>query len=172
MTQVAPPEDEPAQSRLEARKAQENKNLFARMPAVYAASRRQGQNLLKQSGGLSIVEWRTLWDLHDVGPLTIRELAMLQRMDHSLLSRALPQMRDKGYVTMRRDERDGRQTVVELAPKGHALYSQAAPVMANRRKALRDTFSQEEIETFVSLIDRFETFLRGPIEHILDTEER
>lgn len=57
------------------RQLRESKNLFSRLPAVYAASRKQGQYLLRQSAGISIVEWRTLWDLTEAGPLTIRELA-------------------------------------------------------------------------------------------------
>jgi len=155
-------------ARLRARQAREDFNLYSRLPAVYAASRAQGQKLLKAGGGLSIVEWRTLWDLAEAGPLTIRELAALQRSDHSLLSRALPQMRSKGFVTMERDASDGRQTVVHLAPAGRAAYERAAPIMARRRRALRDVFSPEEVETFVGLLDRFETFLRRPIDDILE----
>ena len=124
-------------ARIRARQAREDFNIFSRLPAVYAASRSQGQKFLQKGGGLSIVEWRTLWDLHEVGPMTIRDLATIQRADHSLLSRALPEMRRKGFVTMRRDVQDGRQTIVEIADGGRAAYVRAAPVMARRRAALR-----------------------------------
>ncbi len=157
--------------RLHRRHRSETFNIFARLPAVYAASRVQGQRFLQRGGGLSIVEWRTLWDLHEVGPLTIRELAHIQRADHSLLSRALPDMKRKGYVTMRRDETDGRQTIVELAPAGRDAYENAAPVMKRRREALREVFSQEEIETFAGLLDKLETFLRVPVEELLEEEK-
>lgn len=152
---------------LSERKARERRNVFSRLPAVYAASRSQGQKLLQDAGGLSIVEWRTLWDLHDVGSMTIRDLAYLQRSDHSLLSRALPEMRLKGYVTMQQDPRDKRQMVVALAPEGRAAYLRAAPVMARRRQALREVFSEDEIDTFISYLDRLEAFLRQPTDTIL-----
>lgn len=157
-------------ARIAQRRAREDYNVFSRLPAIYAASRSQGQQFLQRGGGLSIVEWRTLWDLHEVGPMTIRDLAATQRADHSLLSRALPEMRRKGYVTMRRDEGDGRQTIVEIAPPGRAAYARAAPVMARRRAALREVFSEEEIRIFVGYLDRLETFLRRPLDEVL-TEE-
>jgi len=84
--------------RIRARQARADFNIFARLTSVYAASRTQGQNLLQKGGGLSILEWRVLWDLSEVGPMTIRDLASTQRADHSLLSRALPDMQRKGYV--------------------------------------------------------------------------
>ena len=150
--------------RLRARQAREDLNVFSRIPAVYAASRRQGQRLLQSGGGISIVEWRTLWDLHEAGPMTIRELATIQRSDHSILSRALPEMRRKGFVVMRQDEQDRRQIIVDLAPAGRAAYARAAPVMARRRAALRQAFTEDEIARFVGFLDRLEVFLQEPVD--------
>ncbi len=160
------------ESRLRIRKAREDNNIFSRLPVVYAASRTQGQKLLQAGGGLSIVEWRVLWDLHEVGPMTIRDLAEVQHADHSLLSRALPEMRRKGYVIMARDPRDGRQTLVALAPEGLAAYKRAAPVMASRRAALRKSFSENEIATFVGFLDRLEEFLHTPIADFVEDKEQ
>lgn len=136
---------------IRARMEREGFNIFARLPAVYAVSRTQGRNFLEIAGGLSIVEWRTLWDLAEAGPLTIRDLAAIQRADHSLISRALPIMRKKGYVTMHKDGRDGRQAVVALTDSGRAAYDRAAPVMAQRRAALREVFTQDEIHAFCGI---------------------
>lgn len=160
---------EPAQidaRQIRARMEREGLNIFSRLPAVYAASRTQSRKFLEIGGGISVVEWRTLWDLAEAGPLTIRDLAAIQRADHSLLSRALPDMRDKGYVTMDRDTRDGRQTVVELTPKGRAAYHRAAPVMARRRAALKEVFSEEEIRVFAGFLDRLQEFLCIPADQI------
>ena len=102
--------------------------------------------------------------------MTIRDLAAIQRADHSLLSRALPEMRRKGFVTMRRDVEDGRQMIVEIAEAGRAAYERAAPVMARRRAALREVFSEDEITQFVGYLDRLEDFLRAPIDEILEED--
>lgn len=158
-------------SRIERRKAQEGRNIYSRLPAVYWASRGQAQRLLQIGGGLSIVEWRTLWDLHEAGPLTIRDLAEIQCADHSLLSRALPEMRRKGYVSVERDSSDGRQILVRIAPAGLAAYREAAPIMARRRAALREVFTSEELDSFVSYLDRLDDLLHRPDAEFAGEEE-
>ncbi|PUB11818.1 MarR family winged helix-turn-helix transcriptional regulator [Yoonia sediminilitoris] len=164
-------EDAPIDAkRLQKRRAQEDSNIFVRLPAAYAASRVQGRRFLQHGGDLSIVEWRTLWDLHEAGPMTIRDLANIQRTDHSLLSRALPQMRDKGYVTMTRGLEDARQIIVTLTEKGADAYAKAAPIMARRRAALREEFTDAEIAVFIGFLDRLDDFLRRPVEDLLQME--
>lgn len=158
--------------KIRARQAREDLNVFSRLPSVYAASRKQGQHLLQIGGGLSIMEWRVLWDLHEVGPMTIRDLAKVQRADHSLLSRALPDMRRKGYVEMQRDTDDGRQTIVHLTDAGQAAYAAAAPIMSRRRAALRETFTETEIADFVGYLDRLQAFLQQPVEEILHEDAK
>lgn len=157
--------------RLAKRKASESRNVFARLAGIYAASRTQGQRFLQKGGGLSIVEWRTVWDLAEAGPLSIRDLSYLQRADHSLLSRALPAMRKKGLVDMKRDPEDGRQMIVHLTDEGRARYEQAAPIMRARRQALRETFTEEEVDTMIGLLDRLEVFLRTPIDDLMKKED-
>lgn len=99
--------------------------------------------------------------------MTIRALSDLQRADHSLLSRALPNMRDKGYVTMQRGKRDARQTLVALAPAGEAAYLLAAPIMAKRRQALRDAFSDSDFDTLLRLLDKLDDFLHQPVDELI-----
>ncbi|MEN8833570.1 MAG: MarR family transcriptional regulator [Pacificibacter sp.] len=157
-------------ARIEQRRERERKNLFSRMPATYNASRLQAQRIMRHAGGLSIVEWRVLWDLFEAGPMTIRDLAELQRTDHSLLSRALPAMRLKGFVEMERDTADGRQVVIKLADAGREAYEFAAPIMKRRRDALHEMFSEEELDLFVDLLDRLEDYLRRPVDTIVERD--
>ncbi|SOE18415.1 DNA-binding MarR family transcriptional regulator [Hoeflea halophila] len=156
--------------RIKQRRERQEQNLFSRLPAAYAASRLQAQRLLQRAGGLSVLEWRVLWDLCEAGPMTIRDLAEIQRTDHSQLSRALPAMQRKQFVTMTRDSSDGRQIVVEITDTGRRAYETTAPTMKLRRDALRAEFSPEEIATFISLLDRLEDFLRRPIDTFLERE--
>lgn len=159
--------------RIAKRRAREGYNLFARLPAIYSASRAQAQKLLQRGGGLSVVEWRTLWDLHEVGPTSVRNLAGIQRTDHSLLSRALPEMKRKGLVITTRSAQDARQTIVEITDAGLAAYERAAPIMRMRREAVRANFTPEELEVFIEYLDRMEVFFNAPIENFLseDTSE-
>ena len=161
---------DPDRKRLDVRRRRETANLFSRVSATYAASRSQAQRLLKAGGGLSIVEWRILWDVLEAGPITVRELADLQKSDHSLISRILPKMVKSGLITLTRDTKDGRQTLVDLTQQGIAEYEKAAPVMAKRRAALLKHFSKEEIDQWVEYLDRFDQFCRLSVDEILDTD--
>ncbi|MEP1766033.1 MAG: MarR family transcriptional regulator [Sulfitobacter sp.] len=158
-------------SAIKARIEREDANLFGRLATIYAASRKQAQDLLQTGGGISIVEWRTLWDLHEVGPMTISDLASIQRSDHSQLSRALPQMRQKGLVSMRRAAQDGRQTIVKLTDKGRGAYHLAAPIMGRRRAEVSDVFTQAEIVDFIGYLDRLEDFVRRPVEEVIRKDD-
>ena len=153
------------------RQLRESKNLFSRLPAIYAASRKQGQYLLSQSAGISIVEWRTLWDLTEAGPLTIRELAKIQRTDHSLVSRALPAMRNKGLVEMHQNPEDGREMLVAITTQGIAAFDLAAPTMQSRRQELRQRFTSSELDQFIEFLDRLEDFLRRPADTLVKKNE-
>lgn len=157
-------------ARIKARQAREDTNVFGRLAWIYATSRKQAQHLLQDCGGLSIVEWRTLWDLHEAGPMTISDLASTQRADHSLISRAIPQMQRKDLVAIRRATQDGRQTIVTITEKGLEAYGLAAPVMAGRRAALREIFSEDEIADFVGYLDRFQGFVDRPASDIAPKE--
>jgi DNA-binding MarR family transcriptional regulator len=161
---------DPDRKRLDVRRRRETANLFSRVSATYAASRSQAQRLLKAGGGLSIVEWRILWDVLEAGPITVRELADLQKSDHSLISRILPKMVKSGLITLTRETKDGRQTLVDLKQQGIAEYEKAAPVMAKRRAALLKHFSKEEIDQWVAYLDRFDHFCRLSVDEILDTD--
>ena len=161
---------DPDRKRLDVRRRRETANLFSRVSATYAASRSQAQRLLKAGGGLSIVEWRILWDVLEAGPITVRELADLQKSEHSLISRILPKMVQSGLINLTRDTKDGRQTLVDLTQQGIAAYEKAAPVMAKRRAALLKHFSKEEIDQWVEYLDRFDQFCRLSVDEILDTD--
>lgn len=158
--------------RIRVRRAREETNIFSRMPSAYAASRSQATKFLQRAGGLSVVEWRVLWDLSEAGPLSIRDLASIQRVDHSQLSRALPAMWRKGLVNMERDEEDGRQMSITLTEAGRQAYEKAAPIMKQRRDALRRAFTPEELKQLAGYFDRLDAFFRQPLSELLNEDSQ
>jgi DNA-binding MarR family transcriptional regulator len=148
--------------RVAMRKASQDANLFGRLSAAAIASRGQAQRLLKGGSRLSITEWRILWDLAEAGPLSIQDMASIQRTDHSLISRAVPEMQRKGYVSTARGTDDKRQSLVALTEEGARAYAEAAPIMADRRARLAEAFTPAELEMFLHYIDRFEACIAAP----------
>ena len=152
------------------RELEQNRNLFGRISAAYLSSRMQAQRMLKSAGDLSITEWRVLWDLAEAGPLTVTEIANIQRTDHALISRAIPAMKRSGYITTSVSKTDRRQSLIALTPVGREAFEQTSTVMSARRAALANVFSQEELNTFLSFIDRFETFVNSPLPETPEVE--
>ncbi len=150
--------------RVAARKARQDTNLFSRLSAAAIASRGQAQRLLKSAAGLSVTEWRVLWDLNEAGPLSIQDIASIQRTDHSLISRALPKMSEKGWVKAVRNCDDKRQSLVELTKAGTAVLAAAAPTMKRRRESLAEAFTPQELDTFLHLLERFERVVEHPVD--------
>lgn len=157
--------------RVERRKAFQDENVFSRMSSAAAASRAQARRILQHAGVSSIVEWRVLWDLAETGPLTVNDMARIQRLDHSLFSRAVAQMRAKGWVSVERDDVDKRQMLFSLTEAGEAVFSRAAPLMRARRRGLRAAMPDEDRARLLSLIDQFEAFLEAPLD-LPDTDVR
>lgn len=146
-------------ARVASRCGNQDANLFLRLLAASTASSVQAQRLLKLTGELTITEWRILWDTVEAGPLSVQDIALIQRSDHSLISRALPAMRNKGYITTKRSAEDKRNSLVHVTAKGRRAYERSAPIMKARRRALAKAFTADEMETFLELITRFETHL-------------
>ncbi|GGX38135.1 hypothetical protein GCM10007385_01140 [Tateyamaria omphalii] len=149
--------------KVKARQLEQNRNLFGRLSAAALASRVQAQRMLKSAGELSITEWRVLWDLAEAGPLTVTEMAAIQHTDHALISRAIPMMVRKGYATTSVSQTDRRQSLIELTDQGRDVFNQTSVVMSARRAALSRTFSEDDVDTFIKLIDRFEAFVEAPL---------
>lgn len=149
--------------RYKARRLVLERNLFGRLQAAAVASRNQAKRLLKSAGNLSITEWRVLWDLAEAGPLTVTEMASIQRTDHALISRTIPAMIEKGYVATTMGTRDRRTSLVALTSTGRSVFEETSVVMSQRRAALSSVFSESELDVFLSLIDRFDQAVEAPI---------
>ena len=145
--------------RYNARRLTQERNLFGRLQAAALASRTQAKRLLRSVGNLSITEWRVLWDLAEAGPLTVTEMASIQRTDHALISRTIPAMIEKGYVAATTGMRDRRTSLVALTPAGRSVFEETSVIMSQRRAALSNAFSEADLDTFLGLIDRFEQFV-------------
>lgn len=149
--------------RFKARQIAQERNLFGRISAAALSSRTQAKRLLRSVGNLSITEWRVLWDLVEAGPLTVTEMASIQRTDHALISRNIPGMIEKGYVVTTTGKNDRRTSLVALTPAGQSVFEETSVIMSQRRAALSSAFTEADLDTFLDLIDRFENLVENHV---------
>jgi DNA-binding MarR family transcriptional regulator len=104
--------------------------------------------------GLSVPEWRVMAVLGDSGPLTQRELTLHTVMDKVAVNRACKVLEDRALAVRRPNAQDGRSHLLELTPEGKAMHGQIMPLALEMEKRLFARFTDEEVDTFRSLLKR------------------
>jgi DNA-binding MarR family transcriptional regulator len=104
--------------------------------------------------GLSVPEWRVMAVLGDSGPHTQRELTTMTIMDKVAVNRACKVLENRGLAVRRPNAQDGRSHLLELTAEGKTMHGQIMPLAMEMERRLFATFTDEEIETFSSLLGR------------------
>jgi DNA-binding MarR family transcriptional regulator len=104
--------------------------------------------------GLSVPEWRVMAVLGDSGPLTQRELTLHTVMDKVAVNRACKVLEDRALAVRKPNAQDGRSHLLELTPEGKAMHGQIMPLALEMEKRLFARFTDEEVDTFRSLLKR------------------
>jgi DNA-binding MarR family transcriptional regulator len=104
--------------------------------------------------GLSVPEWRVMAVLGDSGPLTQRELTSMTIMDKVAVNRACKVLEDRGLAVRRPNAQDGRSHLLELTAAGQTMHQQIMPLALEMERRLFARFTDEEIESFRSLLGR------------------
>jgi len=105
---------------------------------------------------LKVREWRIIVLLATCGPLANTEIAELAGMNAATISRAVTLLADRGYVVTRADPQDKRKTLMSLTPAGAKLFNAISPARMKFLQELESCLTPEELETFYSVLDKFE----------------
>lgn len=112
--------------------------------------------LLNKTLGLTPRQWWIIADLAELAPRTATELALVADVDKGLLSRNLKRLNAIGLVAIERDRMDHRQQILSLTRDGRALYDRGLPIMEERNRRLVENVSDEEYQTFLSVLERID----------------
>ncbi|MXO58087.1 MarR family transcriptional regulator [Altererythrobacter salegens] len=104
--------------------------------------------------GLSIPEWRVMAVLGDAGGLTQRDLTRLTLMDKVAVNRACKVLEERQLVVREPNASDGRSHLLKLTPEGVEMHSQIMPLALDMERHLFARFSEDEVDTFRSLLVR------------------
>jgi len=116
--------------------------------------------------GIGIPEWRVLAVLGEQGPVTANQICHVTYMDRAIVSRAVSELVDKGYVTRQGDATDRRRIILHLTQSGAVLCSRIVPAARARQEKLLSVLSANEIDR---LFDSLFT-IREKIDRMLDEE--
>jgi len=76
---------------------------------------------------LSAPEWRTMAVLGRFGAMTANSVVERTAMDKVRVSRTVTRLLRSGHITRRTDPEDRRRAILDLTPKGLAIYRQIVP---------------------------------------------
>lgn len=117
--------------------------------------------IYRQRYGVDVPEWRILATLGAEGRCTAQAIAASTRMHKTRVSRAVACLRELGHVRAG-GAADGRETQLQLTPRGRRLYETLVPLALARERELLATLEPALAAAFLEALDRLEAALQLP----------
>lgn len=108
----------------------------------------------RRSFGIGIAEWRVLAMLAIENGISANRICQTMGLDKGVVSRALKSLEEQHYVQSVVDPGDARRNIVHLTREGSQLHDKILKAATAREQLLLGDFSDEEIETLLSLLKR------------------
>lgn len=112
--------------------------------------------LYAQHFSLTIPEWRIMAVLGRFGAMSSNEIVERTAMDKVRVSRAVALLAGKGRLLRRIDPADRRRVVLDLSPKGRAVYAEIVPLALGVEARLLAPLTADERMLVERVIDRLE----------------
>lgn len=109
--------------------------------------------------GVTEQQWRILRALAHSGPLEVTALADVTFLLAPSLSRILPDLEARGFVSRKQLENDRRRGVVSLEPAGLKLIAAHAPDSEGAYRQIEAAFGKQRLEQLLVLLQELEESL-------------
>ncbi len=106
--------------------------------------------------GITEQQWRVLRVLAEFGRLDTKTLADRSSLLFPSLTRIAATLRDKGFVTQTRDDKDRRRQFIEVTPVGQLIIDNHAPQAAIIVEGFKETLGEQDYETLLDLLTRLD----------------
>ena len=150
----------------EARPAAVSQFYTYRLHKLSTLLNRQMHEELQARYRLGLAEWRSIAVLGEFGPLSLRDLARRGTMDKAQVSRLLPGLIRRGYVTRDAHPTDRRRASLQLTEAGRSLCDEILVLGRRRQEWLVEALTGEErtmlVDSLDRLLARIETEPAGP----------
>ncbi|MBE1283349.1 MAG: MarR family transcriptional regulator [Rhodobacteraceae bacterium] len=133
-----------------------NSMLTFRLSRLHLRLNAQAARILKESSGLSLMQWRVFVMLETVGQIAPSEMVRRTGFDKGQLSRVIKGMIKEGLVRSVSSESDQRLHLIDITEKGAALFEQARPHMRSRQNHLLDSLTDSERAAIFKAMDKLE----------------
>ena len=104
--------------------------------------------------GVSIPEWRVIAILGRFPGLSAVEVADRTLMDKVAVSRAVTKLIKSGRIDRQFADADRRRSILNLSDEGRKVHNEIAPLALQFERELLQDISEEDYETYTSILDR------------------
>jgi DNA-binding MarR family transcriptional regulator len=104
--------------------------------------------------GVSIPEWRVIAILGRFPGLSAVEVADRTLMDKVAVSRAVTKLIKSGRIDRQFADADRRRSILNLSDEGRKVHNEIAPLALQFERELLQDISEEDYETYNSILDR------------------
>ena len=105
--------------------------------------------------GLSLQEWRAAAVLYEFGPQTMGDIARRTSINASTMTRLIGQMEKQNLVKRERPVANQRTVYVRLLREGRQRVENLVPQVIGYENDLSKCFSEAELKTFKTLLEKF-----------------
>lgn len=127
-----------------------------RLSRLHARLTAQATKILKESAGISLMQWRIFVMLESRGTITPAEIVRQTDLDKSQLSRAVKSMVERGLITSETSESDLRAHSLAFTEKGLEIFERARPYMRERQSRLLNALSKPEQDALFAAFQKLD----------------
>ncbi len=121
--------------------------------------------------GMLRTEWRVLFHLGSLGPLTAKDICMRARIHKTKVSRAVRALELKRFLIRETDDSDRRHEILTLTRAGQVAFADLTERAWDYESRLTSEFSSSEIEQLKSTLKRLMAYGSKPGPPERDTVE-
>jgi homoprotocatechuate degradation regulator HpaR len=116
--------------------------------------------------GVTEQQWRILRALDEHEGLEPRELCELCQILSPSMAGVLARMEEMGLLERTRMEADARRVMVRLAPEGHRLVDEIAPLIARQYRLMEKAWGKRVVEDLSAALEGFIAAQDTPVEQV------
>lgn len=127
-----------------------------RISRLHARLTAQASKILKETAGISLMQWRVFVMLESHGKITPAEIVRRTDLDKGQLSRAIKSMVELGLITSEASESDLRAHKLDFTQKGLEVFMRARPHMRHRQSLLLGALDQKEQDALFDALHKLD----------------
>jgi len=135
--------------------AEADQEAYSAILATAKVIRRVGLRVFSDEG-ITDPQFQALMLLVDEGPMLMRKVSDELLVSPANITGIVDRLEEKGLVRRTPGKGDRRATIIEITPKGKALYERVAVKKAAMLQVALRMFTKDELMTLHGLLEKFQ----------------